>query len=277
MSKLLSSLPSRLSAFTMAWECIAKDERKKENLIARIIREDKRLTSIEKESSSLALQVKALKLKLFKPEQMSYNYQKVNDFNDKQEKNSKSIDELKRKHSSFFSGTTEEDKSVWLADSGASLHMTFRRDFFSELRPVENGVNPIPVTQVELDFDHQGQSDLESAVELRPVVQQQTDERVEPQLEEIQLASIASNRLEMFVRVFVVSKPREKEEIRGIFSKIGVKLPDDLFNVLWQEALTLDRTGAVCIETFRNQLSKLAELNFNTIHSERQVQAHHDE
>nr|CAD7568813.1 unnamed protein product [Timema californicum] len=221
MSKLLNSLPSRFSAFTMAWECTAKDERKKENLIARIIREDKRLTSMEEESSSLALQVKALQLKLDKQEKMSSNYQKVNDSKDKLKKNSKSIEELKRKHpckycnelghwyrecekrmadegkgrkmsddsasayvcdiSAFFSETTDEDKSVWLADSGASLHMTFRRDFFSELRPV--------VAQVELDFDHQGQSDLEAAVELRPVVQQQVDERVEPQLEEIQLAS----------------------------------------------------------------------------------------
>nr|CAD7394107.1 unnamed protein product [Timema cristinae] len=64
MSKLLSSLPSRFSAFTMTWECTAKDEQKKENLIARIICEDKRLTSMEEESSSLALHVKALQLKL---------------------------------------------------------------------------------------------------------------------------------------------------------------------------------------------------------------------
>nr|CAD7423182.1 unnamed protein product [Timema monikensis] len=343
MSKLLNSLPSRFSAFTMAWECTAKDERKKENLIARIIREDKRLTSMEEESSSLALQVKALQLKLDEQEKMSSNYQKVNDSKDKRKKNSKSIEELKRKHpckycnelghwyrecekrmadegkgrkmsddsasayvcdiSAFFSETTDEDKSVWLADSGASLHMTFRRDFFSELRPVGKiklvqiasdmmlpvaGIGTIYILaevhgkkvnrkltnvllvpdlkrnlfsvgaindknfsfhsyhnhcevrersgalsakgvrhgslfrmlfevqvsskcnvaevnslklwherlghiNVELDFDHQGQSDLEAAVELRPVVQQQVDERVEPQLEEIQLASVKWN------------------------------------------------------------------------------------
>nr|CAD7425118.1 unnamed protein product [Timema monikensis] len=64
MSKLLSSLPSRFSAFTMTWECTAKDKRKKENLITRIICEDKRLTSMEEESSSLALHVKPLQLKL---------------------------------------------------------------------------------------------------------------------------------------------------------------------------------------------------------------------
>nr|CAD7593292.1 unnamed protein product [Timema genevievae] len=164
-----------------AWKVWKKYERKKENLIARIIREDKRLTSVEEESSSLALQVKALQLKLDKQEKMSSNYQRVNDSKDMQKKNSKSIEELKRQHpckycneighwyrecekriadkekgrkmsddsasaymcniSAFFQETTDEDKSVWLADSGASLHMTFRSDFFSELRPFVGAIN----------------------------------------------------------------------------------------------------------------------------------------
>ncbi|KMQ86629.1 copia [Lasius niger] len=64
MSKLLSSLPSRYSAFRMAWEWTAKAEQKKKNLIARIIREDKRMTAAEDEASSLALQVKSLQVKL---------------------------------------------------------------------------------------------------------------------------------------------------------------------------------------------------------------------
>nr|CAD7416928.1 unnamed protein product [Timema poppensis] len=84
---------------------------------------------MEEESLSLALQVKALQLKLDKQEKLSSNYQKGNDSNDKQKTNSKRIE-------AFFSETMGEDKSVWLADSGPSLHITFHRDFFSELRPV---------------------------------------------------------------------------------------------------------------------------------------------
>lgn len=63
MSKLLSSLSSRFSTFIMAWERTVKDERKKENLIARIIREDKRLKECIEDTSSLALQVKVLQSK----------------------------------------------------------------------------------------------------------------------------------------------------------------------------------------------------------------------
>nr|CAD7460461.1 unnamed protein product [Timema tahoe] len=129
---------------------------------------------MEEESSALALQVKALQLKLDKQEKTSSNYLKGKE---KQKRNSKSIEELKRKHpckycneighwyrecekqiadeenkrrkmsddfasayvcdiSAVFSETTDEDKSVWLVDLGASLQITFRHDFFSELRPV---------------------------------------------------------------------------------------------------------------------------------------------
>ncbi|CAK9829726.1 Retrovirus-related Pol polyprotein from transposon TNT 1-94 [Anthophora retusa] len=175
MSKLLSSLPSRFSAFTMAWECTAKEERKKDNLIARIIREDKRLTTEEEDASSLALQVKSLQLKLDNQSGPDSSVQKAK----KRKPVLRKIEERKRKSScnycheaghwyreckkriadeknngrrksdasgtayvcdisAFFSETTDRDDSVWLADSGASMHMTFRREFFRELGPVKS-------------------------------------------------------------------------------------------------------------------------------------------
>lgn len=40
--------------------------------------------------------------------------------------------------------TTEDVQNFWLADSGASMHMTFRKDFFMELRaPKENHFDKI--------------------------------------------------------------------------------------------------------------------------------------
>nr|CAD7569243.1 unnamed protein product [Timema californicum] len=147
--------------------------------------------------------------------------------------------------SAFFSEKTDEDKSVWLADTGASLHMTFRAIFsvnsdrlvrgrsdalsakgvrhgslfrmlfevqvsskcnVAEVNSLKLWYERLCYINVELDFDLQGHSDLEAAVELISVVQQQSYERVEPQLEEIQLASVAFNRRVMFASVFVFSK-----------------------------------------------------------------------
>ncbi|XP_017882356.1 uncharacterized protein LOC108626275, partial [Ceratina calcarata] len=186
MSKLLNSLPARFSTFRMAWECTAREERKKENLIGRIIREDKRLQVTEEETSSLALQVQALQARLDNQVKQGTS----GDRKDKQKTGKKKIDELKKKHpcnychekghwyreckkrladgkktkseqayvcdiSVFFSETTDDDESVWLADSGASMHMTFKRDYFSELGPVKNircvkiaGNKLLPVTGV---------------------------------------------------------------------------------------------------------------------------------
>lgn len=62
-SKILSSLPKKFSTFRMAWECTPKAERKKETLIARLIREDKRLSETDENVTSLALQIQAFNLK----------------------------------------------------------------------------------------------------------------------------------------------------------------------------------------------------------------------
>ena len=62
-SKLLSSLPSKYSYFQMAWECTPKAKRKKDNLIARLIRKDKRPSEAEENTTSLALQIQMLELK----------------------------------------------------------------------------------------------------------------------------------------------------------------------------------------------------------------------
>ncbi|XP_014489213.1 PREDICTED: EF-hand domain-containing family member B-like [Dinoponera quadriceps] len=47
---------------------------------------------------------------------------------------------------------------------------------------------------------------------------------------------------------------RNKEEIRSIFEDVGFKFPKNSFDSLWQEALLKDRTGGVCVETFRQLL-----------------------
>ena len=86
ITKLLNSLPARFSAFTMAWECTTQADRKKENLTARILREDKRLTETEEATSSLALQANALRIT---------NKQK--DYRGTQQRKKKKLEELKKK------------------------------------------------------------------------------------------------------------------------------------------------------------------------------------
>lgn len=62
ISKLLSSLPSRFSVFRIAWDCTPEAERKKDHLIARLLKEDKR-PSENQDMSALALQVQRTSLR----------------------------------------------------------------------------------------------------------------------------------------------------------------------------------------------------------------------
>lgn len=165
MSKLLSSLPSCFSTFSMAWECTPKNERKKENLIARILREEKRLIQTEESVSQVALQVKAVKLSesgggktkknkidsLKKRTKCNYCKEKGHWAREckkrlEDEKQNKRKDQRNTESdagpstyicdvTSFYTGTLETDNNVWIADSGASMHMTSHREYFSEFKP----------------------------------------------------------------------------------------------------------------------------------------------
>jgi hypothetical protein len=53
-----------------------------------------------------------------------------------------------------------------------------------------------------------------------------------------------------------VLQARSKEEIRSIFANIGVDLPDDLFNNVWENAKAALPSGDVSVETFRNVLDQ---------------------
>lgn len=171
MSKILNSLPSRFSTFTMAWECTSKDERKKENLIARILKEEKRLTGSDSvEDSQMALQINAIKID---PDKKKMKGKKIEDLKKRTKCNyckekghwarecKKRIDDIKKRTnsaensastymcdiddlkdavsttdvSSFYSDASLDNDEAWIADSGASMHMTGHREYFSKLEP----------------------------------------------------------------------------------------------------------------------------------------------
>lgn len=40
--------------------------------------------------------------------------------------------------------------------------------------------------------------------------------------------------------------------LRDLFEKIGYQFADDSFEELWKKGVEIDKTGLVCIETFKN-------------------------
>ncbi|CAK9811716.1 Retrovirus-related Pol polyprotein from transposon TNT 1-94 [Anthophora quadrimaculata] len=169
MTKLLKSLPPRFSPFLMAWQSTPKAEKTKETMVSRILYENTRLGEVEDKLSSLALEVQALKAQTHtktnavqsgrarKPD----NKRKIEELKKRtkcaickekghwarecpNKSGRKNVSGAQPKAllvesgyisdvSAFYSKTTSNDEDIWLADSGASMHMTFRKDFFASV------------------------------------------------------------------------------------------------------------------------------------------------
>lgn len=154
----------------MAWQCTPKAEKTKETMVSRILYENTRLGEVEDKLSSLALEVQALKAQAHSKNNATQSgkapnsdkKKKINDLKKRtkcaicKEKGhwarecpnkSKNVSGAQPKTltmeagyicdvSSFYSKTTNNDEDIWLADSGASMHMSFRKDFFSSINPL---------------------------------------------------------------------------------------------------------------------------------------------
>ena len=166
IGKLLSSLPARFSSLCTAWESTAKDEQKLSNLIARIIREDTRLAAAAAvdDFSSLVLQVQKLHMKkqgkcreerkreiedLKKRTKCAYCGERGHwvrecparllcEKRDGEYGPTKSADAFICDLNAFCSNVIDTDGNIWYADSGASMHMTFKKEYFTSLKPVNS-------------------------------------------------------------------------------------------------------------------------------------------
>ncbi|CAG5073813.1 Similar to Retrovirus-related Pol polyprotein from transposon TNT 1-94 (Nicotiana tabacum) [Cotesia congregata] len=161
MSNLLSSLTPRFSAFRMAWECTAKDAQKIENLTVRIIREDKRLKGDEESETTLAFQVNAMRLKKQDRQEAAKRIQELKKrtrcnkckklghwmrecpenleddrkYAGKNDEDLKTIETYVCETSALHSEISLKERDIWIADSGASMHIAWERGIFTTLQP----------------------------------------------------------------------------------------------------------------------------------------------
>lgn len=50
--------------------------------------------------------------------------------------------------------------------------------------------------------------------------------------------------------------PRKPDYIRKLFENTGYEFPKDTFEKLWQAGVEVDKTGSVCIDTFKRLLAE---------------------
>ena len=165
MAKLLGSLSSKFCNFQTAWDSVDPTRQTIENLLERLLREEARLDNAEKDSTSAfaAHKHSDATQKKESDKQVGKGKKSVQCFKCKKRghyasqcrsdrKDSDSGDSrdctfvVDRKCDEFGYSSEVIDKllyenvsEIWITDSGASRHMTYRRDWFSQFREVKGG------------------------------------------------------------------------------------------------------------------------------------------
>ncbi|CAH2101211.1 unnamed protein product [Euphydryas editha] len=152
MTKILSTLPSKYRSLRQAWLSLDPHSQTIQNLTARLLDEEASLT-IEEESESALVAVKHTKRKhKFQNENKSsisnqhnkhrfvcYNCNKRGHFTRdcRAPKKSERFSYKEQKMLAFSAQQclqSEADTDVWILDSGASAHMSYRHDYFCDLQ-----------------------------------------------------------------------------------------------------------------------------------------------
>lgn len=160
MTKILGSLPQKYRNLRQAWLSLDETKQTNVNLTARLLDEEVSLTSYEETETALNVSKPTTNSTGTKPKSNRYHKQRVTCYNcqkkghyardcrgQKKNTNENRSNESKNKtpqSSNMTAFTTEERKSwdgkqddLWIMDSGASAHMTHKREFFSELRDAD--------------------------------------------------------------------------------------------------------------------------------------------
>lgn len=169
MAKILGSLPSKFSALVTAWDSVDTNNQTIHMLTQRLIKEEARMTVMDETSNALTatnvkhnqkkqtMDKKAADKRTQHPrKEITCFYcqkrghiarecrKRLRETNNKESTRSSKRDEETSNMSAFVGETHAKEvlslatEDIWLLDSGASKHMTFRRDWFSELQSCEN-------------------------------------------------------------------------------------------------------------------------------------------
>ncbi|UYV67996.1 hypothetical protein LAZ67_5002745, partial [Cordylochernes scorpioides] len=170
ITKIICSLPDKYKNFITAWDSVSSEEKTLENLTARLLKEESLQDHWDSSGNS-------------KPDNALMTFSKFNrnsTASNKQQQHQQSIkDKKKNTHCGYckkkghwwkecykrkeekgqrpssssrddscaFSAETSaflaETKDSWIADSGATDHMTFRREWFSTFEEIPEGVHPV--------------------------------------------------------------------------------------------------------------------------------------
>lgn len=149
IAKILGSLPAKYNGFITAWDSCDENKQTFDNLTARLLKEEQRLTQTDEVSTAFAA------IKVSKPTTSNNNNIKKKNVECFycHKKGHFKIDCRKRKekHQSDLKNQAlsaeikniciEGCNDIWLADSAASKHMTYKKEWFTSLQQIDCNIS----------------------------------------------------------------------------------------------------------------------------------------
>ncbi|UYV66529.1 hypothetical protein LAZ67_4001965 [Cordylochernes scorpioides] len=171
ITKIICSLPDKYKNFITAWDSVSSEEKTLENLTARLLKEES-LQDHWDSSGNFKPDNALVTFSKFKRNSTASNKQQQHQqsikdkkknthcgyckkkghwwkecYKRKEEQKGQQPSSSARDDSCAFSAETSaflaETKDSWIADSGATDHMTFRREWFSTFEEIPEGVHPV--------------------------------------------------------------------------------------------------------------------------------------
>lgn len=171
IAKALGSLPMKYCGFITAWDSYDETKQTYDNLVARLLKEEKRLTEVEEATVAFA-SLNAGKTSKAATNQKERNTDKRNiecffckkkghyksECRKRQNKQQSSNEDKNKKHQAlsveYKNVEVNSSEEEWLGDSAASKHMSHRRDWFTTFHTGGAGNNSVQIrdnSQIEVE------------------------------------------------------------------------------------------------------------------------------
>lgn len=283
IAKTLESLPSSYGAFINAWDSYDETKQTFENLTSRLLKEEKRITQEDDVATAFAA------LNVLKKKKNPSQNDKNGDKGKSTDKTGftcfycKKVGHMKRdclKWKAKHKKDNQEDGSktvalsaelknisvsgcenAWLADSAASKHMTFHKDWFTVFRPIDSSSN-----MVQISDNSFVQAEGIGSVEVSALVNGQWEPRTlentlyVPKLKK-NLFSVGAATSKQFKVTFDDSKIEVRNQ-KVIAT--GIKMTNQCYKMLFKEK-GIEQANAATEESVRLWHERLGHPGINTL------------
>nr|XP_023017724.1 uncharacterized protein LOC111506754 [Leptinotarsa decemlineata] len=139
ISKIINSFPPKFAMLVTAWDSVDSSKQTLSDIIARLLREEHKLSVSDNKDDSLALQIQSMKIR----------HNPKNSTRKRKMRMLQAVSEHSKEVLICDLPTDIEDwvekeeneEDIWLADTGASAHMSFRKEWFHNLKTVSDEIS----------------------------------------------------------------------------------------------------------------------------------------